>query len=235
MIYLYTGTPGSGKSYHVAKEIYFYLYHGRNVIANFDINYDSIPSRKRKPKGYFFYRKNHELSADWLMDFALICHKRQPDGHIIEGQTWVVIDECQLIFNCRSWNAKDRDKWNNFFTQHRKYGYHFILVTQFDRLVDRQIRSLVEYEVRHRKANNFGIGGVLCSLFFFGHPIFAAIEYWYSVKERCGTSIMIGRKKYYRLYDSYKLFDGEEKKPNILPPAGMGGTGGPRPRRGQDV
>ena len=104
-------------------------------------------------------------------------------------------------------------------------------MTQFDRLVDRQIRSLVEYEVRHRKANNFGIGGVLCSLFFFGHPIFAAIEYWYSVKERCGMSIMIGRKKYYRLYDSYKLFDGEEKKPNILPPAGMGGTGGPRPRR----
>ena len=57
MIYLYTGTPGSGKSYHVAKEIYFYLYHGRNIIANFDINYDSIPSRKRRPKGYFFIGK----------------------------------------------------------------------------------------------------------------------------------------------------------------------------------
>ncbi len=50
MIYLYTGTPGSGKSYHVAKEIYFYLYHGRNVIANFDINYYSIPSRTLRPK-----------------------------------------------------------------------------------------------------------------------------------------------------------------------------------------
>ena len=93
MIYLYTGTPGSGKSYHVAKEIYFYLYHGRNIIANFSINYDSIPSRKRSPKGYFFYKENHELSADWLIDFAVLCHKRKPDGHIIEGQTWVVIDE----------------------------------------------------------------------------------------------------------------------------------------------
>ena len=57
MIYLYTGTPGSGKSYHVAKEIYFYLYHGRNIIANFSINYDIIPSRKRSPKGYFFTRR----------------------------------------------------------------------------------------------------------------------------------------------------------------------------------
>ena len=81
MIYLYTGTPGSGKSYHVAKEIYFYLYHGRNVIANFDINYDSIPSRKRRPKGYFFYRENHELSADWLMDLNYIDVLREVGAH----------------------------------------------------------------------------------------------------------------------------------------------------------
>ena len=46
MIYMYTGTPGSGKSYHVAKEIYWNLRHGRNVIANFDINYDAVPGIK---------------------------------------------------------------------------------------------------------------------------------------------------------------------------------------------
>ena len=67
--------------------------------------------------------------------------------------------------------------------------------------------STVYYEVKHRKANNFGLGGLLCSLFLFGCPLFAAIEYWYSVKERCGMTVMVGRKKYYRLYDSYKLFD----------------------------
>ena len=50
MIYLYTGTPGSGKSYHVARDIYFFLHYGRNVIANFDINYDAIPSRGKDRK-----------------------------------------------------------------------------------------------------------------------------------------------------------------------------------------
>lgn len=81
------------------------------------------------------------------------------------------------------------------------------MVTQFDRLVDRQIRSLVEYEVKHRKVNNFGTGGFFLTLLSFGHPVFAAIEYWYGVKEKSGMTMMIGRKKYYAMYDSYKLFD----------------------------
>lgn len=205
MIYMYTGTPGSGKSYHVAKDIYTYLNMGRNVIANFEINYGMITGRK---KGYFFEKDNFDLTVSWLVDFAELCHKRDAKGRIKEHQTWIIIDECQLIFNCRSWNDRQRQEWCYFFTQHRKKGYDIILVTQFDRLVDRQIRSLVEYEVKHRKVNNFGKGGIILSLLTFGHPVFAAIEYWYGVKERCGMTMMLGRKKYYAMYDSYKMFDG---------------------------
>lgn len=210
MIYLYTGTPGSGKSYHVAKNIYSWIKYGKNVIANFDINYDMIPKSRTKEKGYFFYKDNFELDVSWLFDFCRLCHRRDQKGKIVEGQTWLIIDECQLIFNCRSWNDKQRQAWCSFFTQHRKYGYDIVLVTQFDRLVDRQIRSLVEYEVKHRKANNFGFGGMLISMFLVNRPVFAAIEYWYGVKERCGSSIMVGRKKYYGMYDSYRLFDAQD-------------------------
>ena len=166
MIYLYTGTPGSGKSYHVAKDIYFYLHYGSNVIANFGIDYERIPSRRKKPKGYFFYRDNVEITPEWLMDFGLLCHSRDGKGRIREGQTWLILDECQLMFNCRSWNDRQRQRWNTFFTQHRKFGYQVILITQFDRLIDRQIRSLVEFEVKHRKINNFGTGGFFCESVF---------------------------------------------------------------------
>lgn len=204
MIYLYTGTPGSGKSYHVAKDIYFWLNRGQHLIANFEINYDMITGKK---KGYFFQKDNFDLTVDWLVDFALLCHERDAAGRIKEHQTWIVIDECQLIFNCRSWNDKERQRWCYFFTQHRKLGYDIVLVTQFDRLIDRQIRSLVEYEVKHRKVNNFGKGGFILSLFTLGHPVFAAIEYWYGVNEKSGVTMMIGRKKYYSMYDSYKMFD----------------------------
>jgi zona occludens toxin (predicted ATPase) len=204
MIYFYSGTPGSGKSYHVAKDIYFQLNRGKNVIANFDINYDMIKAKKR---GYFFYKDNFDLEVDWLLDFSRLCHRRDKRGKIIEGQTWLIIDECQLTFNCRSWNDKSRQQWTSFFTQHRKYGYHIILISQFDRLIDRQIRSLIEYEYRHRKINNFGTVGFFLGLFSLGHPLFISVEYWYGVKEKCGVSFFYGRKKYYRMYDSYKLFD----------------------------
>lgn len=204
MIYFYSGTPGSGKSLHVAQDIYSYIRRGKTVISNFDINYDAIRSRK---KGYFFYRDNSELTPAWLIDFAVLAHKRNDYGTIIEKQTLLVIDECQLIFNCRSWNDKQRLAWCSFFCQHRKYGYSIILISQFDRLVDRQIRALIEYEYKHRKVNNFGFGGLLCSLFLFGRPMFASVEYWYGVREKVGVSFFFGRKKYYRLYDSYKLFD----------------------------
>ena len=37
------------------------------------------------------------------------------------------------------------------FSQHRKLGYRVILIAQFDRMLDRQIRSVLEYEYIHRK------------------------------------------------------------------------------------
>lgn len=49
MIYLYSGTPGSGKSLHVARDIYYRLNKSknpRNVIANFMINDKMIKSKK---------------------------------------------------------------------------------------------------------------------------------------------------------------------------------------------
>lgn len=210
MIYMYTGTPGSGKSYHVAKDIYHWIRDGKNVIANFDVNYDMVPKSRFFEKGYFFYRDNFDITPEWLIDFCMLCHKRNAKGKMMEHQTWIVFDECQLIFNCRGWNDKLRMKWCSFFSQHRHYGFDIVLVTQFDRMVDRQIRSLVEYEVKHRKANNFGFGGMLVSLFMVGRPVFAAIEYWYGVKEKSGTTLMVGRKKYYEMYDSYRLFDAKD-------------------------
>ena len=75
----------------------------------------------------------------------------------------VVVDECSSIWNARDWNntinKSSRMDWLKFFVQHRKLGYNFILlITQNDRQIDKQIRSLIEYEVTHRKVNNFKIG-----------------------------------------------------------------------------
>lgn len=202
MIYLYSGTPGSGKSFHVAKDICSYLFWGKNIIANFDVNARMI----QKYKGKFYYFDNSEITPQKLLTFSEEQHKHKANGHIIEGQTILILDECQIMFNCRDWQNSNRNEWITFFTQHRKYGFDIILVTQNDRLIDRAIRSLIEYEYKHRKFNNMGFVGYMTGLLLGNRPIFGVIEMWYGLKERVGVTIMIGRKRYYNLYDSYKLF-----------------------------
>lgn len=204
MIWLYTGTPGSGKSLHCAREIFWYVNRGKNVIANFDINTTLFKDSKKN--GLVLSLDNSELDPQLLIDLALSYHKRSPSGHIIEGQTVLIFDECQILFNCRTWQTNNRMQWATFFTQHRKYGYDIILITQYDRLIDRQIRSVVEYEVIHRKASNFKTLGFLLGLPFKGN-LFIAITRWYGEHEKIDSEMFVLRKKYARLYDSYKIFN----------------------------
>lgn len=205
MIYFYSGTPGSGKSLHVARDIYIRLNKNKkypNVIANFAINEKMIKNKKSK----FIYRDNFDLTVEFLLSYAFENHKLG-----VENQTLVVVDECSVIWNSRSWmKDADRMEWLKFFVQHRKLGYNFILISQTDRQIDRQIRSLFEYEVKHRKVNNFKIGQLL--------PIstFAAVTYWYGLNERLGVEFFTYRKKWSKFYDSYGTFELDTELVNLV-------------------
>jgi len=193
MIYLYSGTPGSGKSLHVARDILIKLSRNHSVIANFPIN------KPKKLKGKFLYYDNSELSPKLFVEFAEKNHKKG-----IEGQSLIVIDECSVLFNTRDYHDKNRMTWITFLQQHRKYGYNLILISQSDRLIDRQIRAYIEYDVKHRIVNNFGTIGMFFSL--LGLKVFACVTYWYGVKERIGVEFFLYRKKYSKIYDSYQIF-----------------------------
>lgn len=198
MIYLYSGTPGSGKSLHVARVIYFSLKRKLPVIANFEINLEKV-SKNIVP---FYYCPNDKLTPQELIDYSMRYWNGKP---VREGKLLVVIDECQLMFNSRDWNAKGRNEWLSFFTQHRKYGYDIILIAQFDRMIDRQIRALIEYEQIHRKVSNFGIKGKIFSLCAGGN-LFISVKVWYPMKEKVGSEFFKASRRYYSLYDSYQMF-----------------------------
>lgn len=199
MIYLYSGTPGSGKSLHTARVIYWRLRGGKNVLANFEINTENI----KNCKGDFFQIDNEELTPFILRTYSdayFYNHKFH------EGELIVYIDESQILFNAREWNAKLRSEWIGFFSNHRKYGYDIVLVAQFDRMLDRQIRSLIEYEYIHRKVSNYGIQGKVMSL-VSGGSLFVSVKMWYPLKERIGSEFFKAAKRYYSIYDSYNKFD----------------------------
>lgn len=197
MIFLYSGTPGSGKSLNSIRDIVFKLQNGGNVISNFPININLIKPKRNKKIGKFVYKPNSDLTVDFLTDFALKNHVKGK-----EGQTLIVIDEAQSMFNPRDFRDKSRKDYNHFFSLHRHLGYNVILITQNDRLLDKQIRCLLEYEIKHRKVNNFKFIGKILPF-----STFACVTYWYGVREKMDVSFFKYRKSLSNMYDSYALFD----------------------------
>ena len=201
MVNLYSGTPGSGKSLHIAHNICNMLRNGYAVVCNFDIDQHAAVKRLHKNSD-FLYVSNDEMTPNKLIAYSDNYFKNH---RFKEGQINLIIDECQIVFNAREWNVKGRSDWLSFFTQHRKYGYDIYLIAQFDRMVDRQIRSLIEYEYKHRKIKNIGIGGWFFNL-FAGGGLFISVKIWYPLQEKVGQEFFKYSKRYDKIYDSYKSF-----------------------------
>lgn len=196
MVSLYSGTPGSGKSLNSARIIISRARFGRPVVGNFEVDLSDFK------RANYTYVPNDELTVDFLEQYS----KNYFQGERVrEGTILLIIDECQLLFNAREWQKTGRNEWLSFFTQHRKLGYDIILVAQFDRMVDRQIRSLIEYEYKHRKVSNFGAAGKFLSILFGGHT-FCAVKMWYPLGEKIGSEFFHARKKFYSIYDTYGTF-----------------------------
>ena len=209
MLYFFSGTPGSGKSLHAAKMIDAWYRNGKNIISNFPINMNFW---KKKKNGQILYLDPDELTVDYLIQFADENHQRDKKGNIIEKQTLLIIDECQTMFNSRSWNSRGRDVWVIFFTQHRKYGYEVVLISQDKCFVDKQIRAVFEYNYVHRDIRNFKIFGRFLSFFTGGH-LFLCVQQWMSTGQKDSSYFLFGMKKYYDLYDSYKIFNYKGLRP----------------------
>jgi zona occludens toxin len=205
MISLYTGSVGSGKSYHALELGLQWVARGKHVVANFPI---------RPPKRFLFsfqkrkwekmiehWHFRDEISVEYLMSLSV-----ENDWFGKESQCLVIIDEAGIMFNSRDWQheRQSRQKWIKFLSQSRKFGFDFIFVCQADRMIDRQIRGLVEYEVKHRKANN--------ATFFKWLSLFKATMFiyaykWYQTKLPANVRVSFYRPWIASRYDTMKIFN----------------------------
>lgn len=205
MIYLYSGTPGSGKSLHCASNIYNGLKYGKyTFICNFPINMDKFNEKQRKR---FVLRDNSGMTPEFFQDFSERYFSEHPCNSVrqTEGRLKIYIDEAQILFNAREWQKTYKDGWTKFFSLHRHLGYDIILISQFDRMLDRQIRALIEYEYVHRKISNIGWMGKLANLVCMG-GMFYCVKIWYPQKEKIGGDFFKYSRKYDGLYDTHALF-----------------------------
>lgn len=207
MVYLYSGTPGSYKSYHAVFEALRWLRGGFNVIANFPLNYKNVI---HKPiKGVFSYVPSTELSINYLLQFASEHHYKG-----VKAQTLIIFDEAAIKFNSRDFGARDRLDWINFFNNHRHFNFDIILISQSDIMIDKQIRSSIETEYKFRQITHYKFLGRIFGFFFPGLHMY--YDYWYvnhlpNTFHLCGFS-----KRVASCYDTMALFIGSKSMDKMI-------------------
>ena len=203
-ITIYSGTPGSGKTLHAVADIRNALNKPRGadrpVLANFDV--DTSTCRR----SCFHRFENREITPRMLCDFA----DEFWDSGIrpySEDYLLLVLDECSLIFNSRLWMSKGTGKgdsrmdWLEFMSQHRKYGYKIILVTQSAKMIDNQFRMLVDDEVNHRKVDYMGAIGAMLG-FLCDHRLFMLVHKLFQSNEQLGIRFMWRLDAVSSMYDT---------------------------------
>lgn len=203
----YLGVPGSGKSLHVMEDIYWY---GKRKDALVMTNFDLV-----KPRGF---KATHVRmpSGDLSVDDLLGPFKAWLDeGNVVkrENQVLVVIDEAQIPFSNRDWQQSGRKAWVQLFIQHRKLGMRIILVVQSIEMIDKHIRACVETCGHHMRVNSYGWLGAFVTVALLGRPLCMCImklPFYGSTKAGIiGRQAIIGRRRYYRMYDTHALFSSE--------------------------
>lgn len=206
MIVLYSGTPGSGKSLHMAKDISYYLKKtNRYVIVNFEINLDNSFSDEQRAR--LIYLPNEDLTIEFLLNFSDE-HKHEFSNakfSLQEKCFLLFIDEAQILFNARKWNSTKNQNWGWFFAIHRHLGYRIILGSQMDSNLDKQCRGVIEYNYVHRKISNIGLAGKFVNL-LTGGGLFYCVQFWYPMRMKVGGTFFKYRKKYGSLYETHALF-----------------------------
>lgn len=187
MIELLSGRPGGGKSLYAMRRIVEYLsmYPRRQVVTNLEINEDALLSdgidTERivflRPIGetddatlrhytgrkgldalrYFFLVRHSEFVAllwgkDEEIDWSPIYESR-PD---YEG-TLYVIDEVHKLYPARGFRDFDQ-RIATYFAEHRHLGDDVLLICQFPRQVDSQVRNLVQNHIVCDNLENRRIG-----------------------------------------------------------------------------
>ncbi|MCL2087767.1 MAG: zonular occludens toxin domain-containing protein [Oscillospiraceae bacterium] len=214
-VIIYTGTPGSGKSYHATAIVHRATKKQVNVVANFVID---LPCEQKER---FTYMSTDKMTPATFVEYSKKHHEKDSSGRISrEGQTIIMIDEASILFNSREFNRKDRQDWIVFFSQHRKLGFDIILITQMDRSIDRQIRGVIEFNYVHRKITNFGLKGHIIK-FLTGGRSFVCIKRWYLVPGKdgiVGKDFFGIKKKIAATYDTFSMFSADEEAESVKLP-----------------
>lgn len=208
MIQCYSGMCGSGKSLHATSVCKTFLKRGDLVLTNYPLNVNNLKSKKTL---YYFYISNNYLENPFiLINIIKLFLQSYPKKRIL-----IVIDEAHVLFDSRQWNNKNRTKWLEFFATHRHLNVrsdfdviNVIMVTQSIENLDKRIRSITEYQVKHLNISNYKTFGFLLGCVFGSVILYK--KCWMNLKKDnvCETGLLIPLHSITNLYSTLEDFSG---------------------------
>jgi zona occludens toxin len=206
MIVMVTGPPGNGKSYYALRKLAQALDAGKPVATNVELAPDFARTIARSNPVRRLLRRTDRAAAR-IERQAYV--STEPDGLSElfalrlrgkgEGRGVMVLDEAHGWLNARDWSGKGRGDVVRFFSQHRKLGWDVFLIVQDAEMIDRQVRSLIEYHVilRNLKRAKVPVLGIP----FAPVNMFLALWTWH------GTHRAVVRREVFRLAWPKRLYD----------------------------
>lgn len=207
MIELYEGTIGSGKSYHALERVIETLEKGKFVVANFPLNFTEGMLRRGYAERFMYVPDEFMMGEEGVAFLYQLQKRMEFYDKYGEGACLVLIDEAGNYFAPED-NAKWSNRlWKTFFTQSRKMGYDFILITQDSASqINKTIRKCCEYKVVHRKANN------VFPFKLLPFTLFMYVTFWGPKNQRLSSSSSIYVKRFGKLYNTSMMFGNIDDK-----------------------
>ncbi|WP_138756556.1 zonular occludens toxin domain-containing protein [Paenibacillus sinopodophylli] len=203
MITMYSGTIGSGKSYHALERIIDYLEKGKFVIANFPLNFTPGQIKRGWAKRFMYVDDIYFMSVHGI---RLLMNVSAAEGWLEseeEDHCLLVIDEATNFFPKEDNSKPEQRLWRTFFTQSRKFGYDIIMILQDEHSINKTIGKCIEFDVKHRKANNIFPFTILN---FFKITLFIYITYWKQQRTKLKSTSSVFLKRLSKMYQHKKLF-----------------------------
>jgi len=152
-VHVVTGKLGSGKTLVSVGKIKDYLNSGKRVATNLDLKLENLINIRSK--GACVYRLPDVPCVD---SFKAIGQGYDGAFQGDHANGLVVLDECALWLNSRSWADKARKPLIDYFVHLRKLRWDLIIIIQDQEALDKQFRTLYcEHTVFCSRSDRFGI------------------------------------------------------------------------------